>query len=213
MLDQIENVDKPLWEQIKSFLENVAEMIRDTIQAYKNKKPNSPEGRIVQRMSHLQEQLQNAFAIGLSEGGHNYQRGGEVIADQSSVKESFVGYADDYYQIASEAQYNYSKEETGKESNTHKNVKVWHYFVNDIYFAEHDSEELKPYRVSINVKEKTDGHFFYSFSAEKMEGTSTQRTLHAAVNGSNNTTVNGSSSKKSIRYTSEKSTRNLSGIR
>lgn len=59
-------------------------MIRDTIQAYKNKKPNSPEGRIVQRMDHLRDQLQNAFAIGLSEGGHNYQRGGKVNTTQMS---------------------------------------------------------------------------------------------------------------------------------
>ena len=106
--------------------------------------------------------------------------------------------ADDYYQIASEAEYNYSKDETGKDTATHQGVKRWHYFVNDIYFAEQGSEELTPYRVSINVKEKGDGHYFYNFSAEKTEGTSTQRTLHAAVNDSNNATANGSSSMFSI---------------
>ena len=99
--------------------------------------------------------------------------------------------ADDYYQIAEESTYNYSKEETGKASDTHKDVRYWHYFINDIYFSEYGSEELAPYRVSINVKEKTDGNFFYSFSAEKMEETSTQRTLHAAVSSSNETATNG----------------------
>ena len=106
--------------------------------------------------------------------------------------------ADDYYQIASESEYNYSKDETGKETDPHLGVKQWHYFVNDIYFAEQGSEELVPYRVSINIKEKNDGNFIYSFSAEKTKGTSTRRTLHAAVNDSNDATANGSSSKLSI---------------
>ena len=106
--------------------------------------------------------------------------------------------ADDYYRLAAESWYNYSKDETGKDSDTHKDVKEWHYFINDIYFAEYDSEQLEPYRISINVKEKNDGNFFYSFSAEKMEGTSTQRTLHAVVSSEKNA-ANGSSSNKSIR--------------
>ena len=51
-----------------------------------------------------------------------------------------------------------------------------------------------------NIKEKTDGNFFYSFAAEKAKGTSTQRTLHAAVNSNDNTvTANGGSSADSIR--------------
>ncbi len=88
--------------------------------------------------------------------------------------------ADDYYEIASEATYNYSKLETGKDLETHTGVKMWHYFVNDIYFAEYGEEELTPYTVTINVKEKDDGGFVYSFNAEKESPT--RQTLHAAVN-------------------------------
>jgi len=87
---------------------------------------------------------------------------------------------EDYYQIASEASYNYSKMETGKSLETHNDVIMWHYFVNDILFAEQGSTDLIPYTVTINVKEKTDGDYVYSFNAEKES--STQRTLHAAVN-------------------------------
>ena len=90
--------------------------------------------------------------------------------------------ADDYYQLASESVYNYSKEETGKDSATHSGVKMWHYFVNDILFSEYGEKELTPYTVTINVKEKTDGNFVYSFSAEKTKELSTRQTLHAAVN-------------------------------
>lgn len=90
--------------------------------------------------------------------------------------------ADDYYQIATDASYNYSKDELGKQSDTHKGVKQWHYFVNDILFQEQGEEKMTPYRVTINVKERSDGHFVYSFSAEKQKGNSnTRQTLHADV--------------------------------
>ena len=46
---------------------------------------------------------------------------------------------------------------------------------------------------------------------KKTEGTSTQRTLHAAVNGSNEATVNGSSSKTSIRNSGETVNKKVSG--
>ena len=55
--------------------------------------------------------------------------------------------------------YNYSKLETGKSLATHNDVKMWHYFVNDIYFAEYGEKELTPYTVTINVKEKENGDF------------------------------------------------------
>ena len=105
--------------------------------------------------------------------------------------------ADDYYQIASDAVYNYSKAEEGKTTETHRGVTQWHYFINDILFQEYGKKETTPYRVTINVKERSDGHFVYSFSAERQnKGSSTRRTLHAddttAESGSNaqpNTTV------------------------
>ena len=90
--------------------------------------------------------------------------------------------ADDYYSIASDAVYNYSKAETGKENAAHKGVKQWHYFVNDILFQEYGEKETTPYRVTINVKERSDGQYVYSFSAEKQnERPSTRQTLHADV--------------------------------
>ena len=87
--------------------------------------------------------------------------------------------ADDYYDIASSATYNYSKMETGKDSIPHDGVIMWHYFVEDIYFSEFGSNEKTPYTVTINVKEKADGEYVYSFNAEKES--STRQTLHADV--------------------------------
>ena len=108
----------------------------------------------------------------------------------SSEQRVTLDLADDYYQIASESSYNYSKDEIGKQNPAHEDVKKWHYFVNDIYFAEYDSEEYNPYRVTINVKEKSDGEYVYSFSAEKQRESDTQRTLHAVVNDGNNPDAN-----------------------
>lgn len=93
--------------------------------------------------------------------------------------------ADDYYEIAEGATYNYSKAETGKDSATHQGVKQWHYFVNDILFQEYGESKTAPYRVTINVKERSDGNYVYSFNAERQnERSSTRRTLHADVTGS-----------------------------
>ena len=101
----------------------------------------------------------------------------------SSEQRVTLDLADDYYEIAVESTYNYSKSETGKSSATHEGVKQWHYFVNDILFQEYREKETTPYRVTINVKERSDGEFVYSFSAERQnERSSTRRTLHADVN-------------------------------
>lgn len=122
-----------------------------------------------------------------------YDEAGNIVTDASklmggnrhgtsSEQRVTLDLADDYYQIATESKYNYSKDETGKDNPAHKGVKKWHYFINDIYFAEYGSDEYKPYRVSINIKERADGDYVYSFSAEKQEKSGTPRTLHAVVN-------------------------------
>jgi len=116
----------------------------------------------------------------------------------STEKRVTLDLADDYYKLASEALHNYTKDEVGKTTTPHLGVKRWHYLVNDIYFAEYGEKQLTPYRVSINVKEKDNGHYFYSFSAEKSGETTTPRTLHAEVSNSSDAVANGSFSKSSI---------------
>lgn len=87
LLDAAETKSKPLWEQLKSFLEDIAILIRDTIEAYRNVEPESPEGRMVLRMEELQTQIQDIFAAGLHEGGENYREGGKMnTAQEGGVK-------------------------------------------------------------------------------------------------------------------------------
>ena len=73
--------------------------------------------------------------------------------------------ADDYYRIAQEADYDHSSPEEGKLIATHEGVKTWHYFADNILFQENGGKEKTPYRVVVNVKEKADGSYVYSFSA------------------------------------------------
>ena len=102
--------------------------------------------------------------------------------------------ADDFYRIIQESTYSGSKAETGKTSDTHAGVNMWQYFVNPILYMERSGDETTPYTVSIDVKQKDNGNFVYSFHAErdaKNNGQPAPQTLHAAVNGAENDTANG----------------------
>ena len=91
LLDDVETRDMSLADRIRTFLEETAELIRDTIQAYRDVKPESPEGKIVQRMQGIHDQLQEVFAAGLHEGGENYRQGGKInTAQAGGVKRSIV---------------------------------------------------------------------------------------------------------------------------
>ena len=102
--------------------------------------------------------------------------------------------ADDFYRIIQESTYSGSKAETGKKSDTHAGVNMWRYFVNPILYMERSGDETTPYTVSIDVKQKDNGNFVYSFHAErdaKNNGQPAPQTLHAAVNGAESDTANG----------------------
>lgn len=101
-----------------------------------------------------------------------------------------------------------SKAETGKASETHTGVNTWRYFVNPILYMERSGSEMIPYTVSIDVKQKDNGNFVYSFHAErdvKNNGQPAPQTLHAAVNGAENDTANGLPIKESIADTANAS--------
>ncbi|MBQ7039235.1 MAG: hypothetical protein IJN39_01575, partial [Clostridia bacterium] len=67
----------------------------------------------------------------------------------------------------------------------HDNVKEWHYFVNNLVYQEANGEQIDAH-MNIDVKETTDGQYFYSFAIKK--GTAPQ-TLHAVVTESDSATV------------------------
>lgn len=102
LLDQLETADKSLWEKFCSFLEEIADLIHRTVQAFRNVHPESDEGRIVERMTEIHAQLQRAFAEGLHEGGENYRTGGKENTAQTdgvkfAVRESFQHELQDWF--------------------------------------------------------------------------------------------------------------------
>lgn len=53
------------------------------------------------------------------------------------------------------SQYSYSSPEKGKKSKSHKNVKEWHYFINQIQTDKGD------YNINVNVRDKGSNQFVY----------------------------------------------------
>lgn len=87
LLDEAETKSLPLWDQLKSFLEEIAILIHETIQAYRNVEPESPEGRMILRMKELHKQIQETFAAGIHEGGEDFREGGKInTAQEGGVK-------------------------------------------------------------------------------------------------------------------------------
>ncbi len=86
--------------------------------------------------------------------------------------------ASDLYQIATEAKYNYSKDAIPKPDNpAHDGVTKYHYFLTNLVYKSYDGEYI-PCHMNIDVKQKADGEWFYSFAIEKG---SAPQTLLAAV--------------------------------
>lgn len=100
--------------------------------------------------------------------------------------------ADDFPEIISTSRYDRPGNEIGKTTHPHEGVLVWHYFANRIGFVNDDGGYAE-YNVSIDVKEKADGHFVYSVAAVKEKGSernnapslySSPGTMNAPVNES-----------------------------
>lgn len=95
-----------------------------------------------------------------------------------SEKRITLNLSSDFYQIAKESKYTGYKDEVGKKDNpAHNNVKSWKYFVTNIVYEEEDGTQTDCY-MNIDVKQKENGYWFYSFAIEK--GTAPQ-TLLAVV--------------------------------
>lgn len=89
LLETIESMDNSLGAKVKRFFRNIADLIRQTIDAYKGFKSDSTEGRLVLEMKDIYGQLQELFAHGIYQGGKNHmamgtqknstQEGGEAM--------------------------------------------------------------------------------------------------------------------------------------
>lgn len=108
--------------------------------------------------------------------------------------------ANDIWEIANESRYENSKGEF-KQTRMHESSERWHYFVNAINYV----DEAQPgrngvYDFNLDVMERDDGDFVYTFSLKKRR-TDAPRTFTAGVDGKN--AADAGSSKNSISKTGE----------
>ena len=110
--------------------------------------------------------------------------------------------ADDIWEIASESTYDASKGGI-KETLAHDGSERWHYFVNAInYVDEQQPSRNGVYDFNLDVMEREDGNFVYTFALKKRRDNA-PRTFAAGVNGNNAADAN--SSDTSIRRSEQKS--------
>ena len=108
--------------------------------------------------------------------------------------------ANDIWEIANESRYENSKGEF-KQTRMHEGSERWHYFVNAINYVD-DAQPGRNgvYDFNLDVMERDDGDFVYTFSLKKRR-TDAPRTFAAGVDGQNAADVD--SSKNSISKTGE----------
>ena len=108
--------------------------------------------------------------------------------------------ANDIWEIANESRYENSKGEF-KQTRMHESSERWHYFVNAINYVD-DAQPGRNgvYDFNLDVMERDDGDFVYTFSLKKRR-TDVPRTFTAGVDGKNATDAG--SSKNSISKTGE----------
>jgi hypothetical protein len=108
--------------------------------------------------------------------------------------------ANDIWEIANESRYENSKGEF-KQTRMHESSERWHYFVNAINYVDNAQPGRNGvYDFNLDVMERDDGDFVYTFSLKKRR-TDAPRTFTAGVDGKN--AADADSSKNSISKTGE----------
>ena len=108
--------------------------------------------------------------------------------------------ANDIWEIANESRYDTSKGEF-KQTRMHESSERWHYFVNAVNYVDNAQPGRNGvYDFNLDVMERDDGDFVYTFSLKKRR-TDAPRTFTAGVDGKN--TADADSSKNSISKTGE----------
>ena len=83
---ELEQKDKTLADKVKEFFRDIMDLIRDTINAYKNISPESFEANVTAQMEDVLEQLEQIFAEGVYEGGESYRRAEKSTTGEGGVK-------------------------------------------------------------------------------------------------------------------------------
>ena len=127
----------------------------------------------------------------------------------NAEKRVAMNLGDDFYDILQESEYNGNK----KDLKGNKNVLKWHYFIDDIYYAEQNSDDAEPYRIQVDVSERKDGTYVYSYRAIAQQNEQKKKLSVMGigpVNAGNNSGESASASVNSITKENGKSNIQLS---
>lgn len=81
-LEKIAKRDKGLKEKIVSWLKDLAVKLKNAISAYKDVKPDSPEGKMVAQMEDFRKEIMGIYTSALVDAGENFrENGGTLTSD------------------------------------------------------------------------------------------------------------------------------------
>ena len=93
-LEKLAQRDKGLKEKIVSWLKDLAAKLKTALSAYKDVKPDSPEGKMVAQMEDFRKEIMGIYTSALVDAGENFrENGGNLTSDGDSssvVKQKFT---------------------------------------------------------------------------------------------------------------------------
>ena len=78
--------DRTLWQKICDWFKNLADDLKELVDAYKGYKPDSPEGRMVADMQDTIVILESIYADALADASENFQRAEKNTTQRGGVK-------------------------------------------------------------------------------------------------------------------------------
>lgn len=94
MMSELKQQDKNLWQKICDWFKDLVTDLKALLDAYKDVKPDSNEGKMVAQMQDVIVMLEYFYADALADASGNYQAASEVqknTVQEGSVKYSFAG--------------------------------------------------------------------------------------------------------------------------
>lgn len=89
-LDKLAQRDKGLKEKIVSWLKELASKLKNALSAYKDVKPDSPEGKMVAEMEDFRKEIMGIYTSALVDAGENFRENG---GDENTTREGGVKYS------------------------------------------------------------------------------------------------------------------------
>ena len=86
MMADLKQQDKTLWQKICDWVKNLADDLKELVEAYKGYKPDSPEGKMVADMQDTIVILESIYADALAEASENFQRAEKNTTEDGGVK-------------------------------------------------------------------------------------------------------------------------------